>query len=36
MKNMVHRDDVGMEEWRLRLVISGLRGPHTEGHYKNA
>jgi hypothetical protein len=36
MRSRVHRSDVGVEEWRLRLVISGLSGAHTEGNYRNA
>ena len=32
---MVHRHQCGPEEWRLRLVVAGLRQVHAEGLLKN-
>jgi hypothetical protein len=33
-KSKVHRHTCGREEWRLRLVVAGLRDVHKEGNYK--
>lgn len=33
-KGMVHQNQCGSEEWRLRLVMFGLRKAHKEGLFK--
>lgn len=34
LKGMVHQNQCGPEEWRLRLVMAGLRKAHMEGFFK--